>query len=51
MPWGDWGASVILLIGICAIFLMRRHRQLVGVVFLCLFGGYVVIRGALVQWG
>jgi hypothetical protein len=51
MPWGDWGASAILLAGICAIFLIRRHRQLVGVVTLLIFGIYVVIRGSLVQWG
>ena len=51
MPWGDWGASVILLAGICAIFLFRRHRQLTGVAFLSLLATYIVIRGALVQWG
>ena len=51
MPWNDWGASAILVAGISTIILFRRHRQLVGVVSLSLFASYVVIRGALVQWG
>jgi hypothetical protein len=51
MPWNDWGASAILLAGLGAILLLHRHRQLVGVISLSLFGLYVVIRGALVQWG
>jgi hypothetical protein len=51
MPWSDWGATAILLAGLIAMILVRRYRQLTGIVFLSLLAMYVAIRGALVQWG
>jgi membrane-bound metal-dependent hydrolase YbcI (DUF457 family) len=51
MPWNDWGATAILLGGLFAIILVRRHRQITACVFLALLASYVAIRGATVQWG
>lgn len=50
MPWGDWGASVILLVGLCVVLVVPR-RQLAACLSLSVFAIYVIIQGALVQWG
>jgi hypothetical protein len=51
MPWSDWGATVILSIGMCVTLAVRRYRQLVAVLALAVLAIYVAIRGALLQWG
>jgi hypothetical protein len=50
MPWTDWGATALLLGGLLACSVVRRHRQGCAAASLAVVALYIGVRGALLQW-
>jgi hypothetical protein len=49
MPWTDWGATALLLIGLLVCILRRRHRQRCAGASLVILALYIGVRGAMLQ--
>jgi hypothetical protein len=51
IPWSDWGATLLLLVGLVGWAIARRHRQVCAAASLLIVGLYITARGALAQGG
>lgn len=51
IPWTDWGATALLLIGLLGCILVRQRRQQCAMASLVILVFYISVRGALLHSG